>query len=84
MLRAAATSEAIPVRVKQWRVGDVPLPAGILVVLDMPRESRKFQLQGLLGSDVLSRFHAIEVDYKGKVLTLHPDHSGLASDHSGQ
>ncbi len=65
-------SEAIPVRVNEWRAGDVELPPGTLVTLEMPSTSRDLKLQGLLGSDVLSRYGAVKVDYVGRELTLHP------------
>jgi hypothetical protein len=67
-----AISEAVPVKVSEWRAGDVELPAGTLVTLEMPSTSRDLKLQGLLGSDVLSRYGAVKVDYVGKELTLHP------------
>jgi len=67
-----AVSEATPVRVKEWRVGTVELPAGTLMVVDMPKSSRALKMHGLLGSDVLSRFGAIRVDYVNKELTLRP------------
>jgi hypothetical protein len=65
-------SQAVPVHVSEWRAGNVELPAGTLVTLEMPATSRDLKLHGLLGSDVLSRYGAVKVDYVGKELTLHP------------
>lgn len=69
----ASRTTSIPVQVAAWSVGQVRLPARTLVMLDLPRASNEaHQLQGLLGSDVLSLFGTILVDYDGQVLTLDP------------
>jgi Aspartyl protease len=65
-------SEAIPVRVERWRVGDVELPPWRLVTLKMPDSGRDVKLAGLFGSDVLSRYGTIQIDYAGQVLILNP------------
>jgi RNA-binding protein YhbY len=67
-----AVTEAIPVRVEHWRVGDIELPARRIVRVHLPEPDRKAGMKGLLGSDILSRFGAILVDYRGEVLVLHP------------
>jgi predicted aspartyl protease len=68
-----SVSEAIPVRVEKWRLGkDVELPSQHLVMLHLAVADRKSGIQGLLGSDVLSQFGAVLVDYNGQVLVLHP------------
>jgi len=64
------TTEADIVRVDQWRAGDVQLPTSTAIVLDLPGSSRQSGLRGLLGSDVLSSFGAITVDYEEGVLIL--------------
>ncbi len=64
--------EAVPVRVDRWQVGDVKLPAQRLVQVRLPEGDRKSGMQGLLGSDVLSQYGAILVDYRGEMLVLHP------------
>ncbi len=68
----SAEAEAIPVRVEKWRVGDIELPPRTLITLRMAEPSRRFKLQGLLGSDILSQFGVVQIDYTGQVLTLRP------------
>ena len=68
----SAEAEAIPVRVRNWRVGDIKLPARTLITLRMAEPNRRFKLQGLLGSDILSQFGVVEINYNGQVLTLRP------------
>jgi hypothetical protein len=77
-----AVSEAQPVELSQWSLGDedsnghVPLPPRTLVTMELAAGSRGLKLQGLLGSDVLSEFDQIRVDYRGQMLTLHPRQRG--------
>ncbi len=59
------------VAVAMWSVGDVSLPGTQLVSLDLPAPSKGVGLAGLLGSDILSRFGAITVDYQRQLLILH-------------
>lgn len=61
----------VPVaRVDQWKVGHVRLDPGEVTIIDLgpPRESGG--IQGLLGSDVLSDFGSITVDYDDGVLKI--------------
>ncbi|WP_172639084.1 retropepsin-like aspartic protease [Streptomyces tailanensis] len=61
----------VPVAVvDQWKVGDVRLDPGEVTVIDLgpPREGGG--IQGLLGSDVLSDFGSIAVDYEDGVLKI--------------
>ncbi len=62
----------VPVaEVDQWRLGDVRLDPGELAVIDIgPPGSGG--IQGLLGSDVLSEFGSITVDYDDGTLRLPP------------
>jgi hypothetical protein len=68
----AATAEAGQVRAGGWRVGVVPLPGDTMVTLDLSEPNRRLKLRGLLGSDVLSRFGAVTVDYAHQRLVLRP------------
>jgi predicted aspartyl protease len=71
---------ARPVRVKSWRVADIELPAAPIDALEL--SGRSTGLQGLLGSDMLSKFQVIHIDYKNQRLVFHPGPSGrLASSH---
>jgi predicted aspartyl protease len=59
------------VQVKHWRVGDIELPATTIVAGNLPFGNAKGGVQGLLGSDMLSRFDVITIDYDHEVLRLH-------------
>jgi predicted aspartyl protease len=56
------------VRVANWNVGGVPLPA--VVVSSSPIAGLNAHPFGLLGSDVLSRFGSVTIDYDNKQLIL--------------
>jgi hypothetical protein len=65
------STEAVRVQVTDWRAGDVDLGARPIIALDLSHPG-SHGLQGLLGSDVLSEFGAITVDYATGVLRLRP------------
>jgi hypothetical protein len=65
-------TDAILVQVDRWTTGDVELGARPVLVLDLDGVAEGAGLQGLLGSDVLSEFGAITVDYVEGVLRLRP------------
>jgi hypothetical protein len=66
-------AEAERVQVTSWRMGEVDLGARPILSLDLATGPAGGQeLQGLLGSDVLSEFGAITVDYDEGVLRLRP------------
>ena len=56
------------VRVSNWNVGGVPLPT--VVVSSSPIAGLNAHPFGLLGSDVLSRFGSVTIDYANKQLIL--------------
>jgi predicted aspartyl protease len=60
------------VHVEQWQLGDVDLGATDIALLDLPSPTRGDGLQGLLGSDVLSNFDYVVVDYDDRRLGLAP------------
>lgn len=62
--------EADLVKVDQWRVGEVGLPPATGITVNLPEPNRGTGLQGLLGSDILSQFGVITVDYRRGVLIL--------------
>ena len=58
--------QAARIRMSEWQVGDVALPAQEIQTIDMPARG----VDGLLGSDVLSTFGSITVDYDRARLLL--------------
>jgi hypothetical protein len=59
---------AARLRLGKWRVGRVKLPAAEIQTIDMPDPGGG--VDGLLGSDVLSTFGTIAVDYRNERLLL--------------
>ena len=62
--------EAGVVRVQGWRAGGVRLPSATIQTVDMPEPPDGTEIDGLLGSDVLSQFGTITVDYTAERLLL--------------
>lgn len=60
------------VRIGQWRVGDVNLPSRTIATIPLPGANTRRGLQGLLGSDILSDYGVITVNYDRGVLILGP------------
>ena len=65
----SGTSEAQRVRVSSWRVDAVPLPDTTILSLRLPAGGGP-DLAGLLGSDMLSRYRTVTIDYGGGTVTL--------------
>lgn len=64
-------SGQVPVaQVHQWELGDVRLDPGEVTVIDLGPPRGGGGIQGLLGSDVLSDFGSIAVDYEDEVLRV--------------
>jgi hypothetical protein len=63
-------TEAPVIALDQWRAGDVPLPETAAITIDLPAPRKGEPIRGLLGSDVLSTFGAITVDYEQEELVL--------------
>ena len=59
------------IEVKDWRVGKVKLPATTIVEANLPFGNADGGVQGLLGSDLLSAFDVVTIDYADGVLKLH-------------
>lgn len=66
----AAQTEADIVRVENWRLPGVDLPAARIASIDLPSPAGGQGLQGLLGSDMLAGFGRITVDYDREQLLL--------------
>jgi hypothetical protein len=59
------------IRVKEWSVGGVRLPPTTVVEANLPFGNAYGGVQGLLGSDMLSQFDVVTIDYAHSVLVLH-------------
>jgi predicted aspartyl protease len=57
--------------VKHWQVGKVNLPSTTVVEANLPFGNADGGVQGLLGSDMLSQFDVVTIDYGRGVLRLH-------------
>lgn len=67
----AGTETATPVRVDTWQLGGVTLPASVVTSGQLASARRGNGLQGLLGSDVLSKFGTITIDYTAGTVTVY-------------
>jgi len=69
------SQDATPVEVTQWSVGQIRLPPmqqpSPIASLDLPEAQKTNGIVGLLGSDVLSRFGRIAVDYSNSTLIVY-------------
>jgi Aspartyl protease len=66
----ACRGEAGRLRMAKWRADRIHLPAREIQTIDMPEVGGGIEIDGLLGSDVLSEFGTITVDYEGERLLL--------------
>jgi predicted aspartyl protease len=57
-------------RLSRWRAGAFALPAAEIQTIDMPEPGGGIEIDGLLGSDILSMFGSITVDYRSERLVL--------------
>ena len=60
----ACSGTAGRLRMQKWRAGGITLPAAEIQTIGMPSP----EIDGLLGSDILSTFGAITVDYDSERL----------------
>jgi predicted aspartyl protease len=67
-----AVSKASLVKVTTWKVGQIKLPPTTIVSMNLPLGNAYAGIQGLLGSDMLSGFDVVTIDYVKKQLRLHP------------
>ncbi len=63
-------ANATPVKIPSWSAAGVTLDAQTLTSGTLPDFGTKGQPVGLLGSDVLSRFGAVRIDFTNQTLTL--------------
>jgi hypothetical protein len=64
------TGTSRPVSVATWSAAGTPLAAQTLTAATLPDFGTKGLPVGLLGSDVLSRFGAVRIDFAARTLTL--------------
>jgi hypothetical protein len=64
------TGTAQPVSVDTWSLDGVPLAAQELTAATLPQMGGKGEPDGLLGSDVLSRFGAVRIDFDAGALIM--------------
>jgi predicted aspartyl protease len=67
----ASVTKVASIRVRDWRVGAVKLPPTIVVEANLPFGNAHGGVQGLLGSDMLSLFDVVTIDYDRSRLLLH-------------
>jgi predicted aspartyl protease len=65
----AGVLDAKRIRIGSWRVGSVRLPSSVILTADVSFGPGPAPA-GLLGSDVLSAFRVVTIDYRGEALTL--------------
>jgi predicted aspartyl protease len=68
---ASAISTATEIKVQNWSVGRVKLPPTVISEANLPMGNASGGVQGLLGSDMLSQFDIVTIDYDHSRLVLH-------------
>lgn len=64
------SQNAVPVQVNNWSVGKIQLPSTRIATLSLPDAQKTNGIVGLLGSDVLSQFGVVQVDYSNSTLVV--------------
>lgn len=59
-----------PIQIKSWSAGSIPLPQATITKTRLRPSQGDSDIQGLLGSDVLSLFGTVTLNYHTGVLTL--------------
>ncbi len=59
------------VLLNDWQAGNVDLPTSTAFTVEFPPQARAIGLAGFLGSDVLSQYGSITIDFELEELTLH-------------
>jgi hypothetical protein len=76
------TGTARPVSVPAWSVAGLPLVGQTLTAAHLPQIGGKGEPDGLLGSDVLSRFGAVRIDFRAGALILRGPEAALPAQRS--
>ncbi len=64
-------TESVPVNVSNWNTGSIRLPSMTIASAPIPRERGATNFQGLLGSDIWSKFGKFTLDYSSSTLTVY-------------
>lgn len=68
----AGAANANLVHISNWQLGTVTLPPSDAIKLSLSNPAGSPGLMGLIGSDILSTYNSIQVDYQNQVLILSP------------
>ena len=66
------TQRVTPMAVSQWAMGAATLPARTITSASLSGLRRSAGIDGLLGSDVLSAFNAVTIDFADSVIIVTP------------
>ncbi len=64
-------TQSVPVKVSDWNTGSIRLPSVTIASATIPRERGSSTFQGLLGSDIWSKFGKFTLDYSSSTLTVY-------------
>jgi hypothetical protein len=70
------TEQVVFVHVAKWRMGSVALPSATIASGSLPNDRGGPTIEGLLGSDQLSQFGKVTLDYNASTLTTYPPIGG--------
>jgi predicted aspartyl protease len=63
--------QATPVRIGAWNIGQIKLPASEIASIALGDTQRSVGIVGFLGSDLMSRFGLVSIDYNNNTLTVY-------------
>jgi predicted aspartyl protease len=63
--------QATPVRINSWNIGQIKLPASEIASISLGDAQRSAGIVGFLGSDLMSRFGLVSIDYNNNTLTVY-------------
>ena len=66
----ACSATVVPEQISNWSLSGLTLSEQDVVGVSLPNLEKSQQLAGVIGSDVLSRFGAIRIDYRAQTLSL--------------
>lgn len=64
-------TQAVPVQVSDWHTGSIRLPSVTIASAAIPHQRGSESFQGLLGSDIWSKFGKFTLDYSSSTLTVY-------------